>query len=321
VATPTPTAEAFSVSGKIRYYSNDEAVGSAIVEGQGAMSQVVQSDPAGAYLLSSLPAGNWGVVPRKVGDARQGVRVLDSTWALQARLGIRTLSPNQALACDVTGNGSVSVLDATRILQFVIGLIPELPVTRICNSDWAFVPAPRFVPNQTVTHMQVTTGACQMARIGLEPLQGDASGQDFLGIAFGDCTGNWSPTAAGGGTDVTTRSAPGVRLSRRIVGTGQLLVPLSVESTEPLLALEIDLRYDPDQLRLLRVRRSSTTRRALLQFNSAQSGLIRIGLATAEPIDTGQRPVLLVDFERRRNVSAGRARVRVARVVADTTAP
>ncbi len=48
---------------------------------------------------------------------------LDAAWILQHVAGLRAFSAEQGWFGDVTNNGSISALDATRILQMVVGLV------------------------------------------------------------------------------------------------------------------------------------------------------------------------------------------------------
>jgi len=124
---------------------------------------------------------------------------LDAAYILQVMVGKRTFDAHQNLACDVTGNGTLSSLDAARILQLVVGKISRLPVADACGSDWVFVPDVTAAPNQTVADPAIVGGSCQPGAIDYDagPLQ--ATGQDFIGILFGDCSGNWQPAGGAGG--------------------------------------------------------------------------------------------------------------------------
>jgi hypothetical protein len=182
------------LSGGVRYYSNSQPVGQAVVELQGASLSSVASDAAGAFTFANLQVGDWRLEPRKIGDLNNGISSLDASYVLQSMVGLRTLDANQRLACDVSGNGTLSALDAALILQFKVGLILQLPVTQTCGSDWVFVPTPSAALNQQLVNPVISTGSCQHGAISYQPFTGGTvSGQDFSAILFGDCTGNWQP--------------------------------------------------------------------------------------------------------------------------------
>jgi hypothetical protein len=48
---------------------------------------------------------------------------LDASYVLQFVAGMRTFTPNQQVLADATGNGSITAFDATRILQASTGKV------------------------------------------------------------------------------------------------------------------------------------------------------------------------------------------------------
>lgn len=201
-ATPSPTPSAtptcvpnanHSISGAVRYYSSGLPVSGATVRLSGGATASTQTDAAGAYAFSGLPGCHFHVELQKLGDVDGGISALDAAWTLQAVAGLRVLDADQRLACDVTGSGTLSALDATRILQERVGLLETFPAVEACASDWLFVPSPAAVPNQTVVPPLLAPAACQRGAIAFAPLAGQATGQDFSAVLIGDCTGNWQP--------------------------------------------------------------------------------------------------------------------------------
>jgi hypothetical protein len=178
------------VSGSIAYFEGERPVASASVQVEGAATS---TSTDGTYAFSDLEPGTFHVVPRKLGDARGAVSSLDAAFAIQDSIGSRMLSADQRLACDVTGNGSVSSLDGARITQLVLGILSRFPVAEACGSDWAFVPSPVAAMNQTLIAPAVAPGTCTNGAIRFDPLLGNVAGQDFRAVLFGDCTGNWAP--------------------------------------------------------------------------------------------------------------------------------
>jgi cysteine-rich repeat protein len=193
-ATPTRTPTSVptsAISGSVRYYSDEAPVTGATVRLHGPGSSAVQTDGAGQYLWTGSDPDTCLIVPEKVGDGGAGVSALDAVYVLQALVGLRALSTEQRLACDVTGNGGLSGLDAALILRYKVGLIARFPVAERCGSDWVFVPVPAPMPGQRVILPQMTSASCQPGTIELSAPVGAATGQDFRAILFGDCTGNW----------------------------------------------------------------------------------------------------------------------------------
>ncbi len=200
--TPTPTATAtpFGVAGLIHYFSSASlgVPGATVqlrsVNDGGVTVGVDQTDTTGQFAFLGIGASNWQVQPSKTGANNNPVDVNDAVAVLEASVTLRTLGPQQQIACDVSGNGGVDVDDAVLILEYVVGLITRFPVAQSCNSDWAFVPEAAVVPNQQITNPQIATTACQPnGAITYLPLAGQANNQNFSGVLFGDCLGRWTP--------------------------------------------------------------------------------------------------------------------------------
>ena len=193
-ATPTCVPDAaHSISGAVRYYASGLPVGGATVRLSGGATASTQTNAAGEYAFGGLQGCHFHVELEKLGDLDGGISTLDAVWTLQTVAGLRTLDASQRLACDVTGSGTLSTLDATRILQERAGLLATFPAAEACTSDWLFVPSPAAAANQTVIPPQLAPASCQRGAIELSPLTGHATGQDFSAVLIGDCTGNWQP--------------------------------------------------------------------------------------------------------------------------------
>ena len=141
-ATCTPTPVLANVTGAIRYYASSRAVPNASVSATGSTTLATTTLSTGAYTLANLLPGTITVEPRKVGDFGSPVATgaLDAAWVLQVIAGMRTFDARQRLACDVTGNGSLSALDAANILQRQVGLLTRFSAATRCDSDWLFDP-------------------------------------------------------------------------------------------------------------------------------------------------------------------------------------
>lgn len=297
--TPTRTPALASVAGRLRYYSADRPVPGATVQVSGTSSQSTSTSGSGGYKFVNMASGDITLDPRKVGGfgPPAAITALDAAWVLQAVAGLRSFDANQRLAGDVTGNGSLSALDATRILQRQVGLLSRFAVADQCNSDWIFVPVPGAAANQRLVQPLVSTGSCRHGAIALEPLVGDPVQQDFLSILFGDCTGNWVPPAAAA---FRAKAAPGpysLRVRVPHYGRGGVLrVPLVVDGPEPYSSVDLTLVYDPGALRATAVRPLLAAEEAMLVSNLTRPGEVRIAIASGMPIATGI-PLVAIDFD------------------------
>lgn len=194
--TGTPTGTP-ALGGNIRYYFDDRPVPNVSVAVIGDQPQADMTDVNGDFGFHTITGGNESLRPSKQGDTDNGITGLDASYVLQLVAGLRTFSSDQRLACDVTGNGAVTALDATRILQFQADLLQRFAVADLCSSDWLFRPEPSPAQNQTVVMPMIASGICQQGRINYSPLVPPANGQAFVAILFGDCTGNWNEQQPG----------------------------------------------------------------------------------------------------------------------------
>ncbi len=195
--TPTPTAiptpTPYAVSGAVRLFAGDHAVSDVVLtaSGAGTISTATASD--GRFAAAPLPAGNWTLTPRRSGGVGGAISSLDAVYALEFVSGLRPLSPAQRLACDVTGEGSCSALDAVRILERAAGLLDSFAAAQACDSDWLFLPIVAPAANQTALPPLLSAGGCAMGRLVWAPLVDSLSERNFIAIPLGDVTGNWRP--------------------------------------------------------------------------------------------------------------------------------
>src|SRR5262249_3901597 len=134
--------------------------------------------------------------PSKQCGSNGAITAQDAQYVLEFVAGLRQLDPDQRLAANVTGNPTISALDAALILQFSKGELSRFPVADTCQSDWVFRPDPSPVPGQMLIQPKVGGGQCVMGAITYGTLTPPTAGQDFVAILFGDVTGDWSAQVA-----------------------------------------------------------------------------------------------------------------------------
>jgi len=293
-ATASPTPTELNVIGRVLYYSDDGPVAGADINANNGVPVSTRTDSTGNYALLDLVPGSLTIVPAMLGGSVAGVGAMDAVIALETAAGLRTLTQEQLLACDVTGNGGVSSLDASYILQFSVGDMLQTPVGENCDSDFLFVPNAAPVSGQTTSPPIITRTSCVPGRITLNPLGGSAAGQDFIAIALGDCSGDWQTGGgAGGGAGA---ASPHLSLGPLHGHDPALRLPFYVEAGASFRALDLELRYDPSLLSADRVRLVGPARDSLFRANVSETGAIRLGLASIAPITAGTDAVLVVHF-------------------------
>lgn len=224
-----------TVSGSVLYGTSPTPFGVAGIgifatSGGGA----VTTDPNGIYIVTGLGTGSLLLLPQlPSGLPVNGITALDASLVLQAVLGIVTLSPEQVIAADVSGNGSVTTFDAALIAKFAVGL----PNT-VFAGTWRFSPPSR----------------------SYDSLPTDLTGQDFALILMGEVTGNWAPQSPIAGSVFISRTGPepeplltsstrAIKLSLPLlfVHQGEVTIPVSLENYDGQLitSFQFDLQYDP----------------------------------------------------------------------------
>ncbi len=302
---PTVTPVKFSVGGMILYHGSQVPVAGAnvLLNGQ---ATTMGTDGGGVYLLT-LPPGNATVTFSKLGGGNKAITSADAAHVLKAKTGTVTLDARQRLACDVTGDGTISSLDARRILEYVVAVDdpPRFKAAEQCGSDWAFVPIPVPAPDQAVTVPVLSSASCVRGSIAYTPVGAPVVGQNFAAVLFGDCTLDWKPQAgpqAGlaahhmGGSHMA--SHPRVKLGQLQATAGGVKVPALLLASAS--AGDIVLSYNA-----ARTMQGLTVPAGIsVAKNDTQPGELRVAFASATPIAAGQEVFTVA-------LSAGAGAVRV----------
>jgi len=154
------------ISGTVIYGVAVRSVPDVTITASGTSSKTTTTTSSGAYQLTGLNhGGNYTVTPSKAGSTT-AISALDASMVAQHVAGITTLSSNQQIAGDASGNGSLSSFDASLIAQTSAGI----PNSGIAGT-WKYLPANR----------------------SYNSLTSNQANQDFQAILVGDVTGNWTP--------------------------------------------------------------------------------------------------------------------------------
>lgn len=305
----TPTA-AGAVSGAISYFAGAVPIQGATVDLLGSGSLSTQTAANGGFSFVGVPETTWSLQPSKTGDEGDAIGAADALYAIEAGVGIHTLDAQQQAACDVTGNGSVGGLDASLILQYAVDSVSELPVSAACGSNWIFFPASGSGGQPMAP--QITAASCTPGSIAYDPLVGVVTQQSFIGALVGDCNG--SRGSGGSGAGAASDQAV-VRLGGARIGVGEIVeIPLYIDPARRFRALDAVVRYDAVYLKAVDVRTLPNARGAMVRYNTARAGLVRVALARLASIDAGSEPVLLLRFkmEGRKSTVALRRAARAA---------
>lgn len=136
-------------------------------------TNTTRSDQSGHYSFDNLSSGAWDISIAKDDASTDLITSGDAVRALQAAVGILTLSPEQTLAADVNGDGKVNSVDAMLILQRKVEVFPRFSKGMKCGTDWMFFPSLLGVQNTSCQTTLITLSASPIT-------------QDFFGVKLGD---------------------------------------------------------------------------------------------------------------------------------------
>jgi len=140
--------------------------------------------------------GHYGAT--RAADHNDAITSFDASLIAQHAVQIVTLSPNQQIAGDVSGNGEVTAFDASLVAQFAVELVNHFDVATATGSDWRYL--------RCDDYSSATSQDCELPLYTHAPLTGSVE-DDFYGILYGDVTGNWQP-AAGEAARAAAASSP-----------------------------------------------------------------------------------------------------------------
>lgn len=223
-----------TISGNINYVNAPVTtpVPNTALNAVGSVNVSTNSDSAGNYNLGGMGSGAYTVTPSKTAQpiaSSNGISNTDATRISQHLVGMITLNANQQMAADVSGNGTVSNLDASYIGQWSTGN-PNPGST----GTWKFLPATRNYANVNTPQ----------------------TGQDYDAILMGEVTGNWNPLGIPGlvsSDDLRKPAEDAVILEATRVkaesGT-RISVPVTITDTSErgITGYQFDVRYDASVL-------------------------------------------------------------------------
>jgi hypothetical protein len=213
-------------------------------------------------------AGDYSLSLSKSDDTN-GISAYDASLVLQHDAGLITLTGPAAIAADVNKSGQITAFDAYYILQKAVDAIP-LPFPG-AGKVWDFEPNSRTV-----------TG-----------LTNNLNGQNFTAILLGDVSGNWAPSQQVG---IQSYAPVTVALKKLVTtlppGTNIWLVLKSPSAA--VLGIDLTLTYDSGTTQVRNIQPGPLGETFATAFNTNQSGVIKVALASAVPLQ-GIGGMLLFD--------------------------
>jgi len=271
--------EGYDITGKINYYSANLPVKDVVVLLLGSTNYKDTTDVNGNYKFLYVGAGNYTSMPSKKDDLDEAILPYDAALILQHVVGLKSFIPYEMIAADVSGNGAITAYDASFILQYCVGLIQKFPVMSDSTRFWTFVPV--SFPISTSNWFTAPDS------LRYEPLNSNQMDQDFLGIIYGDPSGNWNPSGVlASSSKIATNSVTFSLGEATWIQDRIFTIPIEVTDGSELISAGITIEYDSDILKVLDVSTSELTDNYSIAHN-VKGNKIKLGLAGIEALNGG----------------------------------
>ena len=197
----------------------------------------------GTYSLFADMGSNFMIKPQKnrpMPHALNGLTAADASRIQMHVTGSLPLSdPYKIIAADVNKSNSVTSTDATIVQQAILG--NPSAQQYFVNTTWRFVPKAYVFPNPTAPWGFPD-------KINLVGVNGNITGQDFIGMKLGDVNSTANPVNKPG---VVAPNLVWKVQDQALEQGATLLVEFRAEHFNALLALQFGLFFDPGRLELL----------------------------------------------------------------------
>ena len=269
-----------SISGNVNYFMGEAgAVPEVELVLDGFLEDTVFTDVLGFYNFDNILIGNdYTVVPSKWEQTWASPIVIsfnDAVFAAQGAAGLMTLTDEQVIAADVEGGTGLNFFDAVMIAQYASMQIEHFGVAVANNSDWAFIPGENAYSPLTESIID-----------------------DYLGILYGDVTGNWSANFV-----LAAKTNDDELFGTYKVEGDTVSVPVMVtENQGDVYFVQISLEYNPERLEFLDAALTGLTQGWILvvpeidESNRNKPGDFNMGIFNIEPL-TKSGPVFELRFK------------------------
>ena len=225
----------FSISGKIVHWNSNREVPGTIVHLTGQDTVDYDTGKSGWINFQDLDSGQYRISPEKNNNVN-GISSYDASLIMRHVVGVSTITNEYALkAADVSGNGTLSSLDAFYILDHSVGN-RKLPFPGV-GKVWAFTPNDS---NLTIFNASLL-------------------GQDFKAILMGDVSGDWAynkkPDEGFISSPSEKRIPPDVLIGSNTIRSdagGGYVTRLFVQAGDnPIYGIDLKLNYYDDNLQFV----------------------------------------------------------------------
>ncbi|MFK7925625.1 MAG: LamG-like jellyroll fold domain-containing protein [Bacteroidia bacterium] len=228
-----------------------------------------------SYDFDLAYCGTSDIGAAKTDAAVNGLNVQDAIDVVRHVLLIQPFStPYQRIAADVNTSSNINVLDALGIIRRVIG------ITSFPNGSWT------FIPDDHVFADPLNPWTFPTRRFYTNPTP--QTGQDFIGVKYGDVNNSWDPLGA---RPATPTKVIQFVMDQVAAQSGDLVtIPVRVKDFTAISGYQFTLNWDPSVLQFESV--SHQALEGIYNTDEAQNGNL-----SAAWLDLAGQAITLPDGE------------------------
>ena len=281
-----------TISGNIRYYSNNLPVGNVQLTLKGETQYHTITDEYGNYIFKNIRPGDYILTPEKEDDLN-GISGTDASNIFRHASETHSLNCYEMIAADVTQSGHIGGTDASRVARYRAGLTPCMNNNCL---DWVFTPESPFARNSLNSPPSALNG-CQKwppiaypENISLYDINEDKSNLNFVAFRLGDTTGNWTPDMSTKRKNINILSDISSEIDIDSTPDGIIRIPLEIDQVQTISGIDFSVIYDSSVLTAVNATFESTEIDGHLydmRVNFSQKGRVRgVVSATKDLIST-----------------------------------
>ena len=249
--------EEYFLSGDIVYHTSGSPIPDVVLALSGDETHSTITNNSGHFEFPDFESGgSYTITPFKNGDISKST-ILAYDASLAARIAIHIIpdaTADQLIAADVDKDGSVYMYDASMIARYAVGLSP-LSGTQV--GSWTFAPKNRYYQH----------------------VSSNIRDADFTGIILGDVDGNWCPES-----DFNNKYLSSNTNESLFIKNGKIVLPILSEIDEKIFSFDINLKYNPQNLKFIGVKKTNLSKQFEIVFNNFEPGKLKVGGYSTLPI-------------------------------------
>lgn len=228
------------ISGKVRYFRNDTPVHNVVLTLENDETDFSgTTDENGNYAFPHITLGeDYHLTPDKADDLG-GLSATDVSKIKRHAAGLYEFDCHEMIAADVTGDGTISGTDASRLIRYIAGYTDCLNTA--CAS-WTFA-------SEIIESCDDWPPISHPSDKSYTSLNSGRENEDFVAMRLGDVSGNWTPDPGSSATRTVTRHPNPINTLELEIDPGSAVsVPIFMSQEEEIEGIDIVIEFDKEIL-------------------------------------------------------------------------